>query len=119
LAAGATKLLLSLGMTRFDIFGRDISSDTEFSLPPHIERLNANGILFFLAMRKHIGFPEGMRRLPFEYIVYEDHEGETLSDARRHTQRVADAWGLRVAGGTSYTTGESNLGRAVLLLHRA
>jgi hypothetical protein len=80
--------------------------------------LNASGILFFLAMRKHIGFPEGIRHLPFRCMVYEGHETESLSDAHEHTQRIVDAWNLRVVASTSYTTGESRKERPVLLLRR-
>ena len=118
-AAGARKLLLSLGLTRFDIMSQDISSDTDFlsSLPENVKS-SPNPILFFLAMRKHIGFPDNLKHLPFKSMVYEDHEGESLSDVKHHLKQIVDGWGLRIADMTSYTDGDSTRKRVVAILCR-
>ena len=118
-AAGAQKLLLSLGMTRFDIFGEGISSDTDFdsTLPENVKS-SGNSILFFLAMRKHIGFPDSVKELPFKYLVYEDHEGESQSDVKDYLKEVVDGWGLRIVDVTSYVDGDSKRERVVAILRR-
>jgi hypothetical protein len=118
-AAGARKLLLSLGMTRFDIFGQDISSETDFysSLPENVTS-SANGILFFLAMRKHIGFPEKIKNLPFKFIIYEDHEGEAMSNVKNYLRGIVDNWGLRIVDVGSYVDGDSTRERVVAILCR-
>ena len=118
-AAAARKLLLSSGMTRFDILGQDISSDTDFpsTLPENVE-LGRNSILFFLSMRKHIGFPDSVKNLPFKYMVYEDHDGEKMSDVKSYLKEIEHGWGLRIDGVTSYVDGDGGGERVVAILHR-
>lgn len=118
-AAGARKLLLSLGMTRFDIVGEDISIETDFpaSLPENVT-LSANSILFFLAMRKHIGFPDSLKNLPFKYMVYEDHEGESLFGVKNYLKQIVDGWGLRIVDIAPYVDGDSTRARVVAILCR-
>jgi hypothetical protein len=118
-AAAARKLLLSLGMTRFDILGQNISSDTDFpsTLPLNV-KLSKNSILFFLAIRKYVGFPDSVKDLPFKYMVYEDDEGESLSDVKNYLKEIVDGWGLRIVDVTSYIDGDSKRERVIAVLHR-
>jgi len=118
-AAAARKLLLSLGMTRFDILGENISSDTDFpSTLPENMNLSKNPILFFLAMRKHVGFPDSVKNLPFKLMVYEDHEGESLSDVKNYLKEIVDGWGLRTVDVASYMDRDSKRERVIAILRR-
>lgn len=109
-AASARKLLLALGMTRFDIIGHDISSHTDFlSMLPHNVKLSSDSVLFFLAMRKHVGFPVGILSLPFKYLIYEGHEGETISDTKNYLGDIAESWDLQIASIALFQDGDSRL----------
>jgi len=118
-AAAARKLLLSLGVTRFDIYGEDISSEQAFLLPlPHTVGLGTDSILFYLSMRKHIGFPDCVRRLPFKYMVYEDHYGVGLSEVKSYLDEITHPWNLRIDELASYRDGDGAEEHVVAILHR-
>ncbi len=103
------KLLLAMGMTRFDLFAKDIDAESEFApqLPPHAME-NNGAILFYLAMRKHIGFPDGVNRLPFEFMLYEGHENETLADTEEYLREIEEKWDLENCGIIAYQDGDSH-----------
>lgn len=74
----AKRVLLALGATRFNLFGEMISGDTVFkSRVPDRYKAKKNGILFFLAVSDHIGFPSGVGELPWEYMFYEGHANQS------------------------------------------
>jgi len=71
---GAERVLLTLGATRFNLYGEKISEDTDFvSRIPERYRNEKDGVLFFLAVSDHIGFPDGIAELPWKYMFYEGH----------------------------------------------
>ena len=115
----AQRLLLSLGATRFDLLGEEISSATDFSFAfPQNENACRDSILFFLSMRKHIGFPDGIKDLPFEYVVYEDHDGVSMPSVKNYLEEMRDRWGLRVIHIGSHVDGEAQMERVVAILRR-
>jgi hypothetical protein len=118
-AAAARKLLLSLGATRFDILGQEISSNTDFhSTLPRYVNSDGDSILFFLSMRKHIGFPDSVKNLPFKYMVYEDHYGEKMSDVKNYLKEIEHNWGLRIDNVASYVDGDGGTEHVFAILHR-
>jgi len=85
----AEKILLALGATRFDLFGEQILATTDFvEKIPAVFRKEKGGILFFLAMSKHIGFPDGVADIPWEYMLYEGHARETLESTIERFGRI-------------------------------
>lgn len=117
-AQHTTKILLALGLTRFNIVSQEINPDTKFhlSLPENIDS-NAPTILFYLAMRKHIGFPDGVNQLPFQTMVYEGHEDETLEDTKNYLQEILSKWKLKTVCMTTYRDGDSKA-RSLAILRR-
>jgi hypothetical protein len=118
-ASAAQRLLLSLGMTRFNIYGADISSEPGFSfpLPPNIGPAHS-AILFYLSMVKHIGLPDSVNKLPFKVMVYEDHFGASLPEAKSHLQKIEQGWGLDLDEITSYRDGDGSEEHVVAILRR-
>ncbi len=118
-ATAARRLLLSLGVTRFDILGEEISPDTDFvsTLPSHIKPMG-DPVLFFLSMRKHIGFPQGIKNLPFKYVIYESDPGEHMGDAENHLNEMTHRWGLRIMH-TSLAADNTGSERVISILCRA
>jgi hypothetical protein len=117
-AAAARRLLLSLGITRFDVIGRNISPGTDMAstLPKYVNSTDA--ILFFLSMRNHIGFPDGVKNLPFKYMVYEDHHGVQISDVKNYLKEIEHNWGLRIDDFASYVDGDAGTQHVIAILHR-
>ena len=113
------KLLRAMGMTRFDLFVKDIDPESEFAsqVPAHA-RDGKGTILFYLAMRKHIGFPDGVNDLPFEFMLYEGHESETLAQTEEFLREIEEKWNLENCGITSYQDGDSRERFAAVLRRR-
>jgi hypothetical protein len=114
------KLLRAMGMTRFDLFVKDIDMESEFAtqVPPHAVE-DKGTILFYLAMRKHIGFPEGVNDLPFEFMLYEGHEHDTLEQTEGYLREIEEKWDLENCGITSYQDGDSRERFAAVLRRRS
>ena len=109
-----------MGMTRFDLFAKDIDSQSEFAsqVPSHAVERNGS-ILFFLAMHKHIGFPDRVNDLPFEFMLYEGHEGESLTDTEGFLKEIQEKWNLENCGITAYHDGDSRERFAAVLRRRS
>jgi len=114
----ARELQSALGMTRVEIVGKQISDDTDFmkDLPPHVAS-KSNCILFYLAAKKHIGFPKGVGELPWTTMIYEGHEKEDFDTTRELLAQVP--W-LRDATIRGMTTNTAELGeiRTIAVLTR-
>lgn len=114
------KLLLAMGMTRFDLFEKDIDSHSDFRSQVPSHAVDEKGsILFFLAMRKHIGFPEGVNDLPFEFMLYEGHEGETLEMNEKWLREIEEKWNFENCGIHQYQDGDSRPRFAAVLRRRS
>jgi len=64
------------GFTLFDIFGVDLKSDALLEYIPYYKYK----LVFYMSIEGHIGFPEWLDSISFEYMLYEGHEGESISD---------------------------------------
>jgi 2-polyprenyl-3-methyl-5-hydroxy-6-metoxy-1,4-benzoquinol methylase len=116
IARSADLLLSALGDTRYNIFGVNISEKTDFSsfIPSHLKN-KTDVILLFLAMRTHVGFPSGIRDLPFKYILYEGHQNETISDAKNFIKEIEKTAGYSLLRISEYKDGDSGI-RPIALL---
>jgi hypothetical protein len=102
------KLLRAMGMTRFELNIKDIDPESKFAPDVPAHAIESRGtVLFYLAMRKHIGFPEGVNDLPFEFMLYEGHENESLADTEVFLGEIEEKWNLENCGITSYRDGDS------------
>ncbi len=78
-AEASQTLLRVLGGSRWQVFGTAISENTNFvsSLPEKIAE-DRQGILLYLAISNHIGFPPGVCDLPWQYCIYEGHSNQNI-----------------------------------------
>ena len=62
------------GFSNFDILGCDLTQKD------HIVRLpyKKYHIVFYMSIEGHIGFPEWLEEISFDYMLYEGHEGESV-----------------------------------------
>lgn len=114
----ADKLLLSLGATRFDLFGDRIIEDYNFlkSVPERFKP-RKNGILFFLAVSNHISFPAGLSDLPWEYMFYEGHANQDYDMSLEKLRRISWLKDTEEVSHRTFADGDTPK-RVVILLKR-
>ena len=85
-ASQARALASALGFSRIHINAGEMSEKYDFvGTAPEWLRPKLNGaIVFFLAIRGHIGVPDSLVTMPWECLVYEGHQGETLEQIEDH-----------------------------------
>jgi hypothetical protein len=113
------RMLLALGCTRFSTTGGDISSaqPMEENVPAFLRPALDGCVLSYLAVREHIGWLDALSRLPWSFIIYEGHEGETQADFDEHMREFKAMADFRVGGSSFYTDGDSDR-RPVAILVR-
>lgn len=75
--SSANRVLLGLGATRFDLFGRVIDEFSEFKSDiPDRFRTERGGVLFCLEHGRE-GFPYGISEIPWEYMFFEGQRGHS------------------------------------------
>lgn len=113
------KLLLALGCTRFTTTGGDIdqNKDLEADLPPFLRSSLDGCVISFLAVRGHLGWLKALGRIPWSFLIYEAHEGESRPDFDRHIKELCSLVGVRIAAATTYMDGDSDE-RLVAILMR-
>lgn len=104
------RLLLALGCTRFSTTGGDIHSaqPMEDDLPAFLRPALEGCAVSYLAVRGHLGWLEALARLPWSFLIYEGHEGETREDFDRHMAELRALTDFRVGGSSFYTDGDSD-----------
>jgi len=75
-AKTARNYMYRAGFTKFDILGVDLKSSSVFGKLPY----KTFDFVFYMSIEGHIGFPEWLSKLSFEYFLYEGHEGESIKD---------------------------------------
>ena len=113
------KLLLALGCTRFSTSGADITP--VYDLVSHIPsflRADLEGcVVSYLAIRGHIGWLKSLDDIPWHFLIYESHEGETPEDFERFLTEFRKTNRFDVAAQAEYEDGDSER-RTLAILRR-
>lgn len=114
--AGA--LLPALGATRSSVTGVAIGPETDFAadLPTHL-REQRDGVLFYLSVSDHIGFPEGVAALPWRWMIYEGHADQGIGDQAERLRAVPWLADAEIRASRMLVDGDSPP-RPVLVLSR-
>lgn len=117
-AAYASELQLSLGMSRFHMFGADLHANYDLAgdIPSHLQPHLENSVVFYLSVHRHIGFVESLAQMPWRLLVFEGHQGEAVADLKEKI----NAWlgcTTRIVGEGSWGDGDS-LPRALIAVTR-
>ena len=117
-AEAARRVLHALGATRFDIMGGELGTGSDFAgaLPARFGG-RTDGVLLYLAMSEHIGFPNGLAELGWRYMIYEGHANQGLAGAREQIAKVPWLAASRSLGERSFADGDSPA-RPIVLLAR-
>jgi len=103
------KLLLSLGCTRFSTSGADITP--AYDLVPDIPSFLRSGLdgcaVSYLAIRGHIGWLKSLDNIPWGFLIYEGHEGETREDFERFLHEFRKTNRFEIGAQAEYEDGDS------------
>lgn len=112
------KLLRALGCTRFSTTGCDINSaqSLDGDLAPFLRDRLEGCVVSYLAVRGHLGWLEALARIPWKFLIYEGHEGETQIDFEQYVNEFSAVTNFRVGGVTSYVDGDSDERTLAILL---
>ena len=85
-ASQARALAAALGFSRIHINAGQMNEQFDFvgTAPEWLRPKLDGSIVFFLAIRGHIGVPDSLVQMPWECLVYEGHQGETLEEIEEH-----------------------------------
>ena len=113
------RLLLALGCTRFSTTGTDITESYELTkhIPPFLAKQLEGCVVSYLAVRAHLGWLKALERLPWSFLVYEGHEGETRGDFESYIRDFNQMVAVDVAAVDEYLDGDSDT-RTMAILRR-
>jgi hypothetical protein len=113
------KLLLALGCTRFSTTGTDIteSYDLTKDLPSFLSSGLEGCIVSYLAVRFHLGWLKSLQQIPWSFMIYEGHEGESREDFETYIEEFNKMIAVEVAAVEDYFDGDSDK-RTLAILRR-
>ncbi len=114
------RMLLALGCTRFSTTGGDISRSQPMTadLPAHVARSLEGCAVSYLAIRGHLNWLHALKDLPWSFLIYEGHEGETAEDLEGYLAELKALTNFRVGSVDTYTDGDSDQRTVAILLRR-
>ena len=89
-------MLLGVGCTRFSLTGKRLNADTSIKedVPPFLR--GEDVFISYLAIRKHIGWLKDLAHIPWRYMLYEGHPGESDEETTRLCKELDEIVKIRV-----------------------
>jgi hypothetical protein len=112
------KLLYALGCTRFSTTGGvitqsiDLENDLGCFLKPHLEGC----VISYLAIRGHINWLDALKEIPWSFMIYEGHEGETTEQSLRYLEDLKKVVSFRIGAQGEYADGDSEARTVAILI---
>ena len=105
----ARDLMLALGYTRFDVFGAELVRDYPLrsDIPTHLTPLLPDSVVFYLAMRRHIGFLRQLGDIPWRLMIYEGGEMETVDTLRDFLEDLSTLCEFKIAAVRQFRDSET------------
>jgi hypothetical protein len=112
------RMLLALGCTRFSTTGSDLTPDRALlsDLPAHVKRLTEGCAISYLAVRGHLNWLADLARIPWSFMIYEGHEGETFDEFQEHVADLQKLRKVRPGPVATYMDGDSEERIVALIL---
>jgi hypothetical protein len=103
------KLLYALGCTRFSTTGGTITQDIDLqkNLAAHLKPHLNGCVVSYLAVRGHINWLDALKQIPWAFMIYEGHEGETTAQSLRYLDEFKKTVPFRIAAQGEYADGDS------------
>jgi hypothetical protein len=115
------RMLLALGCTRFSTTGTDITKSRALvdDLPVHVRASLDGCVISYLAVRGHLDWLDALKQIPWSFLIYEGHEGETHKDLETYLQKLRSLTNFEVGPENTYIDGDSEERTVAILLNRA
>lgn len=115
----STRLLGALGCTRADVRGVELHSgyDLLADVPEHVVSQLDESVVFYLAIRHHVGFLESLASIPWRVMVYEGGETESAERLEEVLGDLREVCDFRVATAIDFRDSET-LPRPLAILIR-
>jgi hypothetical protein len=112
------KLLYALGCTRFSTTGGLIteSIDLPGHLASHLKPHLNDCVVSYLAVRGHINWLDALKEIPWAFMIYEGHEGETTEQSLRYLDEFNKTVPFRIAAHGEYADGDSEPRTVAILI---
>jgi hypothetical protein len=112
------RLLYALGCTRFSTSGGVITQSTRLqdSVACHVKPHLQGCAISYLAVRGHIQWLDALSEIPWAFMIYEGHEGETAQQSRQYLEQFNKAVPFRVAAEAEYADGDSEPRTVAILI---
>lgn len=115
------RMLLALGCTRFSTTGGDIAQSQPIAtdVPGHLGRSLEGCVVSYLAVRGHLNWLDALKELPWSFMIYEGHEGETSRDFDAYLEELRTLTNFELGPVTTYVDGDSEERIVAILLKSA
>ncbi len=115
------RMLLALGCTRFSTTGTDITRSRALvdDLPVHVRASLDGCVISYLAVRGHLDWLDALKQIPWSFLIYEGHEGETHKDFETCLENLRSLTNFEVGPESTYIDGDSEERTVAILLNRA
>ena len=103
------RLLYALGCTRFSTSGGVITKPLRLqdALASHVKPHLDGCAISYLAIRGHIGWLDVLAEIPWAFMIYEGHEGETNKQTLQYLEEFNRTLPFRIAAQGEYADGDS------------
>ncbi|MGH9932731.1 MAG: hypothetical protein ACREA9_26305 [Pyrinomonadaceae bacterium] len=115
------RMLLALGCTRFSTTGTDITKSRVLAddLPKHAAASLEGCVISYLAVRGHLNWLDSLQQIPWSFMVYEGHEGETSQDFESYLEELRSLTSFELGPTGTYVDGDSEERTVAILLRTA
>jgi hypothetical protein len=111
-------LLYALGCTRFSTTGGVIAKSIRLqdNLAPHVKPHLEGCAISYLAIRGHIDWLDALAEIPWAFMIYEGHEGETSEQTLKYLEEFNKRVPFRIAAQGEYADGDSEPRTVAILI---
>jgi hypothetical protein len=112
------RLLYALGCTRFSTTGGVITRSIRLqdNLAPHVRPHLEGCAISYLAIRGHIDWLDALAEIPWAFMIYEGHEGETTEQSLKYLEEFNTRVPFQIAAQGEYADGDSESRTAAILI---
>jgi hypothetical protein len=112
------RLLYALGCTRFSTSGGVITQSLPLAdaLPAHAKTHLDGCAISYLAIRGHIDWLDALAEIPWAFMIYEGHEGETTPESLEFLKEFNQRVPFRIAAQGEYADGDSEPRTVAILI---
>ena len=112
------RLLYALGCTRFSTTGGVITKSIRLqeNLAPHVQPHLEGCVISYLAIRGHVDWLNALAEIPWTFMIYEGHEGETTQQSLKYFEEFKQRVPFQIAAQGEYADGDSEPRTVAILI---